>query len=448
MATEKRCYLCAALVAPSVQEMREQMKVAYAQGADIVELRLDHLSQFEPAADLPLLLNGRPLPVIVTYRPFWEGGKYKGDEASRLDALHSAMLLGADFIDIELKAMPVFSAKMQDNKPNYCKVIVSNHNFETTPSADILVSLFKEIISSGADIVKIVTTAESITDVWKLFQILAISQVPTIALAMGEHGLISRLLCPKYGGFLTFGSLASGKESASGQPTLSDMRNAYGLQHVNKQTKVYGIIGKPVGHSKSPFIHNAAFRKVGHDGIYVPFLVDNVKDFLNVYNTSDFAGFSVTIPHKETALECCDEVDPLAKAIGAINTIVKRRNDGKLIGYNTDCEGAISAIEDGLRGMISSTGGSPLMGRYFVVTGAGGAGKALAYGAKDRGAKVFIANRNYDRAKSLADSLGGEALSLDQLNAFCPVNGMILANTTSLGMHPNISETPIAKPCI
>lgn len=108
---------------------------------------------------------------------------------------------------------------------------------------------------------------------------------------MGQSGLISRLLSPKFGGFLTFGSLASGKESAPGQPTLSDLRNVYGLRRVNRQTKVFGIVGKPVGHSKGPIIHNAAFRDIGYDGIYVPLLVDDLKEFLNIYNNSDFAGF-------------------------------------------------------------------------------------------------------------------------------------------------------------
>ncbi|KAH7443784.1 hypothetical protein KP509_02G050600 [Ceratopteris richardii] len=311
--SENGCHLCAPLVAKSIEEMREQMDAAVSQGADIAELRLDHISHIDPSVDLPLLLNGRPLPVIVTYRPIWEGGEYTGDEDFRLKTLRLAMELGADFIDVELKAAPDFLPSLQEKKAAGCKIIVSNHNFETTPSSETIGSLIAQILSSGADVVKFVTTAQTITDVARVFQILSRCQGPTIALVMGQYGLISRLLSPKYGGFLTFGSLASGKESASGQPTLSDLNNIYGLRRINRQTKVYGLIGKPVGHSKSPLIHNAAFREIGYDGIYVPFLVDNVKDFLDTYNTPDFAGFSVTIPHKEAALKCCDEVDPLAK---------------------------------------------------------------------------------------------------------------------------------------
>lgn len=440
------CFICAPLVPKTVPEMLHQMHLAKAQGADVVELRVDHLTLFSPDTDLPLLLSARPLPVIVTYRPIWEGGEYDGDEVPRLDALRLAINLGADFVDVELQVAPKFLASLHDRKSTGCKIIVSNHNYQTTPPAEELGSLVAKIQACGADVVKLVTTASTITDVATVFQILSRSQVPTIALVMGQYGLISRLLSPKFGGYLTFGSLSPGKESAPGQPTLSNLKNVYGVHRVTGDTKVFGIIGKPVGHSKGPILHNAAFQEIGYDGIYVPFLVDDLIEFLKVFNASDFTGFSVTIPHKEVALQCCDEVEPLAKSIGAVNTIVRRKSDGKLIGYNTDCEGAITAIEDGLKGRDQcETDKSPLSGRLFVVIGAGGAGKALAFGAKQRGAQVFIANRNYERAKVLADSVGGEALSLEKLNSFQPVTGMVLANTTSVGMHPNVTETPISK---
>lgn len=119
------------------------------------------------------------------------------------------------------------------------------------------------------------------------------------------------------------------------------------------------------------------------------------------------------------------------------------------MGYNTDCIGSISAIEDGLRssGDPSSvpSSSSPLASKTVVVIGAGGAGKALAYGAKEKGAKVVIANRTYERALELAEAIGGKALSLTDLDNYHPEDGMVLANTTSMGMQPNVEETPISK---
>ncbi|KAL5160137.1 Bifunctional 3-dehydroquinate dehydratase/shikimate dehydrogenase, chloroplastic [Glycine soja] len=166
----------------------------------------------------------------------------------------------------------------------------------------------------------------------------------------------------------------------------------------------------------------------------------------------------VTIPHKEAAIKCCDEVDPVAKSIGAVNCIVRRPTDGKLIGYNTDYVGAVTAIEDGLRGKHngSSTTISPLASKLFVVIGADVAGKALAYGAKAKGARVVIANRTFGKLhdffffhktvpENLLMQIGGDALALSDLDNYHPEDGMILTNTTSIGMQPKVDEKPVSK---
>ncbi|KAM0070501.1 putative 3-dehydroquinate dehydratase, Shikimate dehydrogenase (NADP(+)) [Helianthus debilis subsp. tardiflorus] len=216
-------------------------------------------------------------------------------------------------------------------------------------------------------------------------------------MAMGERGLISRLLSPKFGGYLTFATIGRGKESAPGQPTIQDLLDVFNFRQIAPDTKVFGIIGKPVGHSKSPMLYNKAFRSISFNAVFVPLLVDNVKSFLKTYSSTDYAGFTCTIPHKEAVVQFCDEVDPVAKSIGAVNCVIRRQYDGKLYGCNTDYVGAITAIEDGLRasGVQDGSNGSPLAGRLFVVIGAGGAGKAVAYGAKAKGARIVIANRTY-----------------------------------------------------
>ncbi|KAJ3688466.1 hypothetical protein LUZ61_017630 [Rhynchospora tenuis] len=448
MAPSKTLF-CVPSVAKTPEEMAGDMASAAAIGADVVELRLDCLSSFQPRSDLERLLNNRPLPALVTYRPKWEGGEYDGDDDTRLEVLRLAVQLGADYVDVEFKVAEKFLNLISGQKPENVKLIISSHNYEMTPSVDELGNLAASIQSLGADIVKIVTTANDISDVSRMFQLIVHSQekqVPIIGLVMKERGIISRLLCPKFGGYLTFGSLNKGKESAPGQITGSDLLNVYRIREIGPDTKVFGIIGKPVGHSKSPNLHNEAFRSVGFNAVYVPYLVDDLSSFLNTYSSPDFAGFSCTIPHKEAAVTCCDEVDPIAKAIGAVNTIIRRPSDGKLIGYNTDYVGAISAIEDGIAGYrVKDAAVSPLAGRLFVVIGAGGAGKALAYGAKAKGAKVIIANRTYERAKELANLIGGHALTLAELENYHPEDGMILANTTSIGMHPNVNDTPLSK---
>ncbi|XP_072997001.1 bifunctional 3-dehydroquinate dehydratase/shikimate dehydrogenase, chloroplastic isoform X1 [Typha latifolia] len=444
-----RTLLCVPLVAKTVEEMLSDMAEAKAKGADLVEIRLDHLTAFNPQRDLDILLRDRSLPALVTYRPKWEGGEYEGDDEPRFEALRLAIQLGAEYVDIELKVAENFVNYISGQKPENFNLIVSSHNYQSTPSTEELGSLVARIQAVGADIVKIATTAVDIADVARMFQVIVHCQerqVPMIGLVMSERGVISRVLCPKFGGYLTFGTLDAGKTSAPGQPTISDLLNVYNIRQIGPDTKVFGIIGKPVGHSKGPILHNEAFKSIGFNAVYVPLLVDDLATFLSTYSSPDFAGFSCTIPHKEAAVVCCDEVDPIAKAIGAVNTIIKRPADGRLVGYNTDYVGAISAVEDGIRGsQLKDATVSPLAGKTFVVIGAGGAGKALAYGAKEKGAKVVIANRTYERAKELANLIGGHALTLAELENFHPEEGMILANTTSIGMQPRVNDTPLSK---
>ncbi|XP_023007436.1 bifunctional 3-dehydroquinate dehydratase/shikimate dehydrogenase, chloroplastic-like isoform X2 [Cucurbita maxima] len=438
--------VCVPIMADSPHLMIADTHKANTSGADLVEIRLDSLKIFNPQQDLKTIIKECPLPTLFTYRPKWEGGQYDGDENQRLEVLRLAMELGADYVDVELQVARKFNDSIRGKKPEKLKVIVSSHNYQETPSLDDLSKLVARIQESGADIVKIATTALDITDVSRIIHIIVHSQVPVIGLVMGERGLISRILCAKYGGYLTFATLKAGIVSAPGQPTIEDLLNLYNFRQIGPDTKIFGIIGKPVAHSKSPMLFNETFKSIGFNGVYVHFLVDDIVNFLHTYSSFDFAGFSCTIPHKEAAAKFCDWVDPVAKSIGAVNCIV-RRDDGKFEGYNTDYVGAISAIEDKLRDPHSSSpqSGSPLSGKLFVVIGAGGAGKALAYGAKEKGAKVVIANRTYERAKELAVTIGVDAVTLADLDNFHPETNMILANTTSVGMQPKVDETPIPK---
>ncbi|KAK4851772.1 hypothetical protein QYF36_018315 [Acer negundo] len=439
--------VCAPLMAETVDQMLVLMDKAKQIGADLVEVRIDFLKNFSPRNDLNILIKQAPLPTLITYRPKWEGGQYDGDESTRQETLRIAMELGTDYLDVELKVAQEFYSSIQGKKPEKLKIIVSSHNYKNTPSVEEIGNLVARIQATGADIVKIATTSVDITDNARMFQVLVHSQVPMIGIVMGERGLMSRILSAKYGGFLTFGSIEAGVISAPGQPTLVDLLDLYNFKQIGVDTKVHGVIGNPIGHSKSPHLYNAAFKSLGFNGIYLPLLVDSVANFINVYSSQDFVGYSYTIPHKEDGLRCCDEIDPIAKEIGAISCMIRRPTDGKLMGYNVDYLGAIAAIEEALRASNGATpaSASPLAGKLFVVMGAGGAGKALAYGGYEKGARVVVANRTYEKAKILADKVGGQAITLAELKDFHPEEGMILANTTSVGMKPRIDETPLPK---
>lgn len=444
--------LCVPIMSESVEQMAVDMRRAKAEGADIVELRLDCVKDFRPRRDLETLLFNKSLPVVVVYRPKREGGHYEGDEQMRLEALLLATDLGADYIDFELE---VASDLMEERKLNghsssISKIIVSCFLDTVASSKEDLSSLIARMQSTGADIIKLVANATDITQISRIFHLLSHCQVPLIAYAVGERGLISQLLGPKFGGVLVYGSIEG--NFVPGLPSLDSLRQAYQVEYVDAETKVFGLISKPVSHSKGPILHNPTFRYVGYNGIYVPMLVDDLQQFFTVYSSPDFAGYSVGIPYKEAVIGFCDEVHPLAQSIGAVNTIVRRQTDGKLVGYNTDCEASITAIEDALRAWGCTNGDaslpSPITGKQFVLVGAGGAGRALSFGAKNRGAHVVIFDIDFGRAMSLADAVSGQARPYEELATFQPEKGAILANATPIGMHPSTDRIPVAEPTL
>ncbi|KAL5561576.1 hypothetical protein UlMin_031323 [Ulmus minor] len=442
---KKTLLMCAPLEYSSLEEMQVSMDKAKAEGADLVELRLDSMS-FSHISQVEKLIKRRTLPAIVSFR-------LKGaSKRTAWQVLRLALELDVEYVEIEFEM--AFDIDLYEHKGSKSQIIVSSHVNGGKPSAEKLGNLIACMQCTGADVIKLIVDVDYITDSAPIFQMLTHCPIPLIAIAVGSRGLISQILAPKFGGFLVYGSLKG--HSLPGLPSLLSLKQVYNIEHINANTKVFGLISNPVGHSKGPILHNPALRHIGYDGIYVPMLVDDVKDFFETYSCVDFAGFSVGIPHKQAAVGCCDEVDPLAKSIGAVNTILRRPSDGKLIGYNTDCEACMTAIEDALRERELINGerevvnggvlhASPISGKIFVLVGAGGAGRALAFGAKDRGARVVIFNRNYERAKALAAAVSGEALPYECLDSFYPEKGMILANASAIGMEPNTDESPVAK---
>ncbi|KAL9430812.1 hypothetical protein AB3S75_026079 [Citrus x aurantiifolia] len=448
VAAKNSLLVCTQLECESTEEMQASIEQAKVEGADLVELCIDSM-EFSHISQVDKLIQHPTLPAIVSYR--LKSSRKSSEEACKntcLQVLRRALDLDVEFVemDYEVASDPVMSEIIYGRSNT--KIIVSSYlNGGGKPTTEKLGDVIACMQATGADVMKLEIAVDSITDLAPVFEMLTHCQVPLIALAVGSRGLISQLLGPKFGGFLVYGSL--GGKSVPGLPTLVSLKQVYQLEHINPDTKIFGLVSNPVGHSKGPILHNPAFRHTRFNGIYVPMLVDDVKEFFRTYSGTDFAGFSVGIPHKEPAVACCDEVHPLAKSIGAVNTIIRRPIDGKLVGYNTDCESAVSAIEDALRERQGINGvashASPIAGKIFVLVGAGGAGRALAFGAKSRGARVIIFNRNYERAKALADAVSGEALHFEYLHEFFPEKGMILANASAIGMEPNSDQSPVPK---
>ncbi len=416
--------LCVALTEPDTESLLAAMH-DLPTGVDLVEVRLDFMKECE----LQRVCESRDRPIIVTNRPTRQGGHCEGPEDVRLRSLRQAAELGADYIDVELDSVGNLGAL-----PGTCGRIVSHHDFQgTPPDLDVVM---KRIIDSGADIGKIVPTASRITDVAPMLDLLRrhAPERKVIALSMGEAGLVSRILCAKFGAYLTFASRERGAESAPGQVPYDEMLDMYRLADIGPDTRVYGVVANPVAHSMSPAVHNAAFGACDIDAVYLPFKVDNAGAFLSAFRPYDLNGLSVTLPHKETMLALMDEVDEEALRIGAINTVACRGE--RLLGRNTDIGAAVSAIEDAVR-----RSDLPGLDRCKVlIVGAGGAARAMACGLKGRCGRIVVANRTVSRAAELASEFGLEHCGLDGMGN---VDADVIANTTSVGMWPNVDETPV-----
>ena len=413
--------LCVSVAVGTVEEARETLH-APTRAFDVAELRLDFTS--EPS--LRQLLDGRPCPVIVTNRPAREGGHWTGDERQRLALLEEADRLGADFVDVELDARPNF------RRQGRARLIVSYHNFQRTPPD--IARIARRIEATDADIVKVATMANSLTDNLTILEVLRSARKPTIALTMGEHGHVSRVLGPKFGAFLVYASTGEGRQLAPGQVPIAQMLSLYRFRQIGPDTRVYGVIANPVAHSMSPAIHNAAFAHCGVDAVYLPFRVDDPADFIPPFRSIPVSGYSVTIPHKQAVIPLLDEIQPLARKIGAVNTIAER--DGRLYGSNTDWSAALRAVESAL------APGEGIEGRRVLMLGAGGAARAIAFGLAERGCRLVVANRTVSRAERLAAELGCEFVPLDQAPA---VPYDVLVNATSVGMHPDVDPTPMPR---
>lgn len=422
--SENSARVCAVITEETIDAARAAIKRA-ASVADLIECRLDYLTDFDftnlDAARA--LLEDSSLPAIITCRAASEGGRQKVDDEVRLRLLAAATQF-ADYCDVEAAHYD----RMQRFSPDTSRLIVSYHDFSGT-SAD-LDAIYDRITSLPAAVHKIVTRAGNIADSLAIFRLLDRARVDErtlIALAMGGAGLITRVLGPAFGSFLTYGSLGTGSESAPGQPSCDELVDLYRVHRISRTTSITGIIGNPIEHSASPAMHNRAFADLDLDFVYLPFDVEDLAAFFRRLVRQEtreidwnLAGLSVTIPHKRDVIALLDQIDETARRVGAVNTVVI--SDGRLIGYNTDVPGAMEPLESVV----------PLAGESCAVIGAGGAARAVIDGLIERGARVQVFARNPEKASEMAGPFAVEVSSIEALESS---DAQTVINTTPIGMR-------------
>jgi 3-dehydroquinate dehydratase / shikimate dehydrogenase len=388
-----------------MEELRQSRDAAGE--ADLVELRLD----FVDRPDVAGALQGRRSPVIVTCRAKWEGGHFAGSEDERKRILATALDSGADFVDVEAAA--AFTPDLVKSTGGR-RVIVSEHEFAAGLTG--LDARFAALRSTGAEVAKLAMQVDSLEEMLPLFDLARsadASENSHVLIAMGRAGLASRVLAARLGSRWTY----AGDNVAPGQLSVTQLLRNFRFRRIAPDAALYGVVGRPVVHSRSPVMHNAGFAALGLNAVYVPLEARDVEDFVRFARQSGLRGASITTPFKVSLLPFVDQIDPLARRVGAINTLIVR--EGKWIGANTDVDGFLAPL----------AGRLPLRRTRATIVGAGGAARAVAVALTDRGAAVTISARRPEAAQSLAHEVQGSAA------AYPPPGGSwdLLVNATTVG---------------
>src|ERR1700730_8653791 len=419
--------ICAVVAASTAAEMTRQLRSALVE-TRTVELRLDWLgSNAERARFLHWLGENRPKggTLLATCRRREGGGRYAGGVRRELYWLTRAREAGCQWCDLEMETYRELPDGFIREYPIADHLLLSIHDFQKTPK---LPGKFSVAPHGPVDAVKVAAKARTVSDSVRLLR-LASRLKNIVAVPMGEIGLAARIFALPEGSGLAYAPVA--QETASGQVSLEAMKHLYRAHQLTQRTRVYGVIGDPIGHSLSPLLHNTGFLARHVDAVYLPFLVHQLRDFLEAIPDFGIRGFSVTLPFKQTILKHLKECAPLAADIGAVNTVEVRRG-GALYGCNTDYVGVLRALENRLC----------IRGSRVLIFGAGGSARAAAFALARAGARVGICARRERAAKDLARAAGGEAVPRRALHReFFDA----ILNATPVGMHPQSEVSPLAS---
>ncbi len=403
--------------------------------ARFLEIRLDFLAK--PAAGLlPLkefLGRHRDVIALATCRRKEHGGKFVGSLSAELEMLTKAAEAGCQIVDLELESAE------QCNRPQMARfraglraagtaLLVSFHDYTRTKGLKQAVERIKVF---HPDYVKVVSTARSLADnlaVLRLIEDEALD-MQVVGIAMGEEGLVSRVLGPRAGAAFTFASAAEGTETAPGQLSVRSFTDLYRLEQIDQATRIFGVAGNPISHSLSPLMHNTAFRRENVNAVMLPLKVKTLNDLLTLTRELPLSGVAVTMPLKQEVLPHLENMDPLTGRIGACNTL-RTGADGNLYGFNTDVAGVVRPLERRLR----------LKGARILVLGAGGAARAAVFGLVEQGAEVFVTNRTHEKAVALARKAKAKVLKRDLLKKS---QFDVIINTTPCGMTGVAQALPV-----
>lgn len=361
---------------------------------DMVELRVDLLKKGERAKVLEfpkMLAKSSPwkVPVVLTFRRACDGGAFKGKEAERarffkktfssLHALHVLHGSKIDYVDFEEGFGDDALVELAHRAG--AKVVRSLHDFKgPVPN---LAARIKSLAAKG-DVAKVAFRPRNLDDVTRLFRQFkpgsAVCRVPHVVMAMGLSGFPTRALAGRLGSLWTYASV--GGLAELGHVTPHELVKTYRLRTVTNGAALYGVTGWPLRATRSPEINNAAFAVEDEDAVMVPFPSDTPAAALRFMEELRLKGMAVTIPHKRGIMPLLDRIDPFARKVGAVNTVV--REGRRLVGYNTDVAGVAEALTEFAGDM---------RGRKVALLGDGGAAQAVKVALKTLGARFEVFHR-------------------------------------------------------
>lgn len=436
--------ICLCLTGKTISKDLELVE-RYRPYIDVAELRVDFLNPDEwfYIRRFPSLSG---IPTILTVRRKIDGGNFIEGEGARI-VLLAAGLAFADtdrrrnfaYVDLE-EDLNVLSLE-EAARTFGTKIIRSYHNFNGVD--ENLEQKLRSLCRTGDEIAKISVMPHTLQDVDRLYRVADASRdMEKILIAMGPHGISTRILAERLGSHLSFTSpLAEAASDADiqvagpGQLDPKTLVDTYRFRSLTRDTKVFGIIGYPLKATSSPDIHNAGYSRLKMDAVYIPFPVQDLSAFFVLAETLGIQGLSVTIPHKEAVIPYCFQRSADVDRIGSCNTLV-RTNQG-WAGYNTDARGFSDSL-------LNFMGKKNLRCQRVSIIGAGGAAKAVASEVHRLKGRALILNRTLLRAKEIAEPLnfawaGLDGRGIELMDRY----RHIIIQTTSVGMEPNIDEDPI-----
>ena len=480
-------FIAVAITVQDTEDIASALECAGAEaqrGATIVEWRVDTLAQTDNALEsVALLVKNSPLPCIVTIRAAAEGGAYVGHESARLELLIEICKLNLppSYIDLELAAFQAsenFQKQFIAAKTS-TRLILSAHDFQSRP-ADLSKRIGAMWSESLCSIAKVAWRARSVRDNLEAFELLRHQSKPTIALCMGQFGIASRVLAPKFGGFLTYARPDNEMGTAPGQLTVQEFIHVYSFARITPATNLFAVVGWPIEHSLSPLLHNAAFTATQFNGAYVPLAIppewEHFKASLGEMVASpvlNLRGLSVTLPHKEHALRWCKQQggvgDVVSEWCGAANTLLFSDNC-QTHAHNTDAPAAVATlaaalgIHEHISAALASGNAMHIAAndkslvthtrdqwrrQHVLVLGAGGVARAVIAGLALAGSRVTIANRTHTKAAQLATHFNArdidganqsrvQAVELENIPAH---SFSAIVNCTSAGMTGSGAES-------